>query len=809
MQNNRRIKITTGTSRKSLTWIGQELYWSDFITKLSQPIRTEETLQDYKNLSKPEQDRLKDVGGFVGGVLTGQRRKNENGGERHLITLDADTIEPGGAQQVLNRVSGLGCAYTVYSTRKHEGAAPRLRIIVPLDEPCSAEEYEPIARRLASYIGMQIFDPTTFEAVRLMYWPSCSVDSEYLFCYEDKPFLSRTGMLSTYVDWQNVAEWPEVPGAAKLRDRSANKQGDPLAKKGVVGAFCRQFSIEDAMERFLPGIYEPDADAGRFTYTGGTTVGGAVLYDNGKFLYSHHATDPCSGKLVNSFDLVRLHRFGDLDDEAKPDTPTNRLPSYDAMVRFALDIPEVNRAVAEDKLQMAAEAFGDSLTPTQEPGIMKAPVAALQDRLELTEKGAVKSTPGNVNFILSSDKRFLQGRVVFEEFTGRTMLYGQLPGSPRTGPRKWDDKDDSWLADFLCHHFGIKGEKLILHGLNRYLELHSVHVVRNYLNSLVWDGVPRIDRLLSDYLGAADTEYTRTVIRLTLCAAAARIYHPGTKFDSMPVLYGPPGIGKSTFARMLAGDHWFSDSLTISDMRDKSAAEKLQGYLIMEIPELAGMYNADLEMTKSFMSRTVDIYRPAYGRNTIERPRQCVFIGTTNKEEFLKDKTGNRRFWPVRVGLTKPGKSVWEDLKMERDQIWAEAVCRVRIGQPLYMDERMEQIAQEIQQEHLERDPREEQILDFVERKITEDWYQKDFGSRVAFWGFSGNSGTVERTRISAIEVWCECLHGAKELFNKKEAAWINDILRAMPGWESGHVRLGNAYSERARGFYRVVTFNR
>ena len=340
MYYDKKIKIATGGSRKAVSWVVQELSWSAFLLKLSQPARTPETFQEYKSLPKPKQDDLKDVGGFVGGVLAGPRRKKDSAGERYLVTLDADTIEPGGTQSVLNAVSGLGCAYAVYSTRKHEGAAPRLRVVVPLDEPCAAEEYEPIARKLASFLGMQIFDPTTFEAVRLMYWPSCSSDGEFVFLYEDKPFLSRAGMLGLYRDWRNVAEWPEVPGAAKVRDRSAKKQGDPMEKGGVVGAFCRCYSIEAAMELFIPGTYESCVD-GRYTYTGGSKVGGAVLYDNGKFIYSHHATDPCSGKLCNAFDMVRLHLFGDEDADAKPDTPVGNLPSFLSMCKFAAALEPV------------------------------------------------------------------------------------------------------------------------------------------------------------------------------------------------------------------------------------------------------------------------------------------------------------------------------------------------------------------------------------------------------------------------------------------------------------------------------------
>ena len=224
-QNDRKIKIATGTNRRSLQWLQQEMLWSDFVQKLSAPVRTSEAYAEYRGYTKAKQDAVKDIGGFVGGTLKEGKRRNEYAGERHLITLDADTIQPGGTSAVISAVDALGCAYVIYSTRKHESAAPRLRIIFPLDTPCSADEYEPIARKAASFLGMQIFDPTTFETVRLMYWPSISADSEYVFVFGDKPFLSKSGMLGLYTDWRDVSAWPEVPGAAKIRDRSAKKQG--------------------------------------------------------------------------------------------------------------------------------------------------------------------------------------------------------------------------------------------------------------------------------------------------------------------------------------------------------------------------------------------------------------------------------------------------------------------------------------------------------------------------------------------------------------------------------------------------------
>lgn len=212
---------------------------------------------------------------------------------RDVITLDLDNIPAGGTADVLRRLDALGCAYAVYSTRKHEEVKPRLRVLAPLDRTVTADEYEPLARKLAEIIGIEFCDPTTFQATRLMYWPSCCVDSQYVFTYGDKPFLSADGLLALYRDWRNWQEWPQVPGTQQTHVRLAAKQGDPTTKPGIVGAFCRIYDIHQAIDAFLPGVYIPvDDGSGRLTYSGGSTTGGAVVYDDGQFLYSHHATDP-------------------------------------------------------------------------------------------------------------------------------------------------------------------------------------------------------------------------------------------------------------------------------------------------------------------------------------------------------------------------------------------------------------------------------------------------------------------------------------------------------------------------------------
>lgn len=805
MQYDRKLRITIGNSRKAMQWIGQEIYWSDFLRKLSCPIRTQESFVQYKSLPKSGQDELKDVGGFVGGTLTGTRRKNENAGERHLITLDADTIEPGGTQRILNILSGLGCAYAVYSTRKHEGAAPRLRIIFPLDVPCSGDEYEPIARKMAALIGMQSFDPTTFEPVRLMYWPSCSVDSEYVFMYEDKPFLSKDGILATYRNWKAVEEWPEVPGSAKLRDRSARKQGNPLEKQGIVGAFCRLFTVEEAMEQFLPGVYEPCLDTGRYTYKEGSTIGGAVLYEDGRFLYSHHATDPCSGKLVNAFDLVRLHLFGEEDDEAKPDTPVGHLPSFKHMCQFASEIPIVAETMAKERYEEAVKNFGlGSMEVSEEDHDW---VLKLQRNLQT---GKVLGTIQNIQTILEYDPR-LKGRIYLDAMSGRVMTGASLPWEVEQDlyiPRQWRDEDDAGLRCYMELIYDITGKERILDGLAVYCMKHQVHPLKNRLLQLSWDGVPRIDTLLVDYFGAEDSIYTREAIRKTLVGAVARIFQPGIKFDTMLILAGRQGVGKSTFFRLLGMD-WYSDSLCTFEGKD--AAELLQGYWILEVGELTGMTKAEMNTVKQFLSKCDDVYRAAYGRRTQRHLRQCIIVGTTNEQEFLKDYTGNRRFWPIDLKGGSHKKNVWRDLSGEVEQIWAEAVCLYQLGEKLILSEKAEKLAEGVQEEHRETSYSEGAIREFLLQKIPKDWYQKSMYERRCWLDAEfdrkqlSDEQLMYRDRICAWEIWNECFKMAGyNRMKKSDAKEINSVLERLEGWErqKGTVRFGGEYGLQ-RGFLR------
>ncbi len=795
MTNDRQIIISTGTSRKSVNWYPQTLYWSEFVGKLSSPVRTTETYDEYSKLSKAQQDDLKNVGGFVGGKLSGQRRKADSVEARYLVTLDADNIPAGETQTIIDRVSALGCAYAIYSTRKHCGAKPRLRIIFPLDQPCTADEYEPIARKLASYIGMSYCDPTTFEACRLMYWPSASADGEFVSCYEDKPWVSADGLLAQYADWRNVADWPQVPGAAQIQVRAAKRQGDPLQKSGTVGAFCRTYDIPAAIDKFLNGVYGA-TDDGRYTFLGGSTVGGAVLYEDGQFLYSHHATDPCSGKLVNSFDLIRLHLFGDRDDEAKPGTPTNQLPSYKAMLELAASDRKVADLRNRERAERTLEAFGGESAVADDIDWMQS--------LALHEKtGAPLKTTDNILLILEHDPN-LKGCVSHDELKNRPIARRDLPWRKLGTQTEWTDTDDAGLRHYLEKVYEITGKDRIYDGFALAAQRHPTHEIRDYLKALRWDGVKRLDTLFIDYLGAADSEYTRAVTRKTLTAAVARVMCPGIKFDYTLVLTGKQGTGKSTALKILGGD-WHNDSVTV--FKGKEVAELIQGYWIIELGELAGMNKAEVNDVKQLATRREDVYREAYGRHAKPYPRQCIFIGTTNDHNYLRDHTGGRRWWPLDLDVTGPTKSVFKDLAAERDQIWAEAFVCWQCGEKLYLEGAAEEEAKVQQEDHREISPREGIIREFVERKLPEDWQKRTLAERLTYWGnaFGAAEGSVERDRICAAEVWCEAFKGDIKQMQRKDAVEINSILENLDGWERDKTsaRYGTLYGLQ-RGFRRI-----
>lgn len=761
-----KIKVSIGNSRMEKKWRLTEMELEDFRDRIFQTKVTAETVAEFKKMPKAQQDAIKDIGGFVLGTLKGGRRKKDCVLTRSALSLDMDYASPEVIEQV-EMFFFFHCYF--YSTHKHTPEAPRLRLIIPLSREVGPDEYMAVARKVAEEIGIEQFDDTTYEPSRLMYWPSTSSDGEFVAQEIDGDLLDPDTILAKYTDWHNTAEWPVSRRQQIIVQREIKKQADPLTKAGMVGAFCRAYSITAAIDTFLPDVYKHSSMPGRYDYIPADSHAGVVIYDD-CFAYSHHATDPACGKLLNAFDVVRLHKFGALDGKADPDAPPSKLPSFQAMQDFAAQDAQVKLQLAKERQALAESEFS---TPTGEDW---------QTELELDKQGRVKDTLTNIAAIVRNDPN-LQN-IVYNEFKGMVDVIGPLPWKQvRPG---WNDADLANAKLYFERVYGVWSPTKFKDALLAVVSAERLyHPVKEYLNGLTWDGTERLDTLLVDYMGADDTPYVRAVTRKTLCAAVARIYEPGIKFDSMLVLNGPQGMGKSTFYALL-GREWFSDSLSIADMRDKTAAEKLQGYWILEIAEMNGIKKVDVETVKSFLSRSDDKFRQAYGTVVESHPRTNIIVGSSNADRgFLRDVTGNRRFWPVNVTGTG-AKHPWE--LTEIDQVWAEALERYRAGEELYLKGSTAEEAYQAQQDAMEADDREGLVEQYLERLLPDNWASMDLYQRRSYLGggeFSGSAatGTVRRERVCCMEIWCECFGKERENIKRTDSYEIEGILQKIGGW--------------------------
>lgn len=765
------MRIAVGNSRMDKKWKNKEMSWEDFKQKCSQTIRTTETISEYRKMSKPAQDNAKDVGGFVGGALKGGKRKNGFVEGRSLLTLDLDHAAPG-VWDAITMLFDFKCL--MYSTHKHTPEAPRVRLIIPLSREVSAEEYAPVSRMVAKDIGMEQVDDTCHEAARLMYWPSTSSDGEFLFEAQDGPMLNPDTILARYKDWRDTSEWPMSSRQSEIVKRTIAKQADPLEKEGMVGAFCRAYTIEEAIDTFISDIYKPSAMAGRYDYIPADSSAGVVIYDD-KFAYSHHATDPACGHLMNAFDVVRVHKFGSLDDKAKVDTPPTKLPSYKAMVDFAIKDEKVKLQLAKEREIQAGDDFDDKLQDDN-----------WQALLELDKNGDIKESLLNFFTILRHDKRLQE--ICYNELScAISVRNDELLPWEQIKPG-WSDSDLASLSIYLDGVYHIFSPTKLKNALLKASAERAFHPIKEYLEALPeWDGTKRLESLLIDYLGAEDNSYVRAVTRKTLTAAVARVFEPGVKFDTVLVLSGPQGIGKSMiFAKL--GSIWFSDSLTISDMRDKTGAEKLQGFWIMEIGEMNGIKKVEVETVKSFASRQDDKFRVAYGTVVENHPRQCIICGTSNSQHFLRDVTGNRRFWPVQV-TGQCEKHPWDLDKATLDQVWAEALSLYNAGEELILKGADAVSAYEQQQEALENDDREGLVRAYLNTLLPEDWPKMTLSERRMYlsgdeFTSQGKPGVVVREKVCNLEIWAECFSKDPASIKKQDSYELNAIMAKIDGWK-------------------------
>lgn len=771
-----KISIAVGMSVSSKLWKNKEFTWPELVRKLSEGIQTGETLSEYMGSTKEERLAIKDVGGYVGGYLRKGRRHPQNVMFRQLVTLDIDFAHEYFWDDFQLQYD---CAAVLHATHTHSKASPRFRLIIPLDREVSPDEYVAISRKIAGNLGIELFDNTTFETNRLMFWPSHPIDVPYYFEKQSGKWLSADEVLDSYIDWTDSSLWPTSEKKLLEVKEGVEKQEDPEIKKGIIGAFCRTYSISEGIERFLSEEYSKTDKEDRYTYTKGSTSSGLVVYED-KFAYSHHGTDPCGGKLCNIFDLVRIHKFGHLDSDK------NNKASYEKMKDLVLEDSKSKKTLAFENIKDAKYEF----EVNNDPENVEQEDLEWMKELEVNTRGKYQSSAINLNLIMRNDPR-MKKVFRYNIFDGRKYVFGNLPWRKIDKPEPLRDVDFSGLRNYIESIYGISSSMKVEDSLELEFERNKFHPIRDYIRNLKWDGIKRIDSVLIEYFGAEDTVFTREAFRKFMVGSVARVFKPGIKFDLVLTLISKTqGTGKSSFFKAIGKD-WFSD--TFLTVQGKEAFEQLQGAWIIEMAELSGLRKAEVEAIKHYISKQEDSFRKAYGRIVEIHPRQCTFVATTNQSMFLRDPSGNRRFMPVDIHEVKllDNKKLFDLItkgKEEIDQFWAEAYHLYKNKEPLYLSNEAEKLSEIEQYSHVETDSREGIIREYLERKFPEDWDSMDIMERKMYLEDPlSEEGTVKKDFVCIAEIWCEALGNKKENMNRYKTREINDIMRGIRDWDSSN----------------------
>ena len=763
--------LSVAGSSASLKWSTVRYTWEDFLERLKRDIRGTETMREFDRLDRTARANLKDVGGYMAGELSGARRLKSAVLSRSMITLDVDYAD--GLFPVEFDTRFPGVAAVIYNTRSDREKSRRFRVVIPFaEEVQDAAQYEAAARKMAELLGIDLFDPTTFQAERMMYWQSLSSDQPKVFeVFEGEP-ISAEYLLSLYgnnEEWRDIRNWAFKSDQEKETRAIVSKAmaQNPREKAGLVGAFCRAYSVPAAIEKYLSDVYEIAPGNDRYTYKAGHSVGGMIVFD-GLFCFSYHSTDPIAdGHAYNAYDLVRVHKFGHLGKEDST--------------------KEMNKLVCADK-----ECVKDMVTPDADlddfddyGDAVKSDSAEEVTELvwDLDGKGNKQVTVNNFVNAFKSDP-LLNGLLAYDMLK-ETIVFTR-PSFTAKGSKKGDlvnDTDISIIKGRIERMHGIYNDAKLNDAIEQVSSDNAFHPIKLYLESLTWDGVPRIDSFLVDYMGAEDNAYTREAFRKMLLAAVTRIYEPGRKFDTALVLYSEQGVGKSTLIQRLSKG-WFSDSLT--NLSGKESYEAIQFTWLVELAELSALRKSDVEAVKNFISKREDTYRGAYARRVKTHKRQCVFFGSTNDDEFLKDATGNRRFFPVEVKRTRKTRLIFEpEFDAIVDQLWAEAMEGYMLGEALTLSDEAEAIAGGTREEFTERTPIQGLIEEYLDRLFPADYEDRFLAQRLDFLnGDLGEEGTETKNSFSLIELWTEALGRRKDEYTVVKARELSNAVKALKGWK-------------------------
>ena len=877
----REVRISTGGDNRGLV-NNATVKWDALMKRLSHVTVTAEKFIDYTRSSPDARNNLKNSSGYwIGAHCADGRRKKAGITERDVMCFDVDngSLYDGDLVKMLREGKTPISEYEffVHSSRSHTSINPRLRLVFLLAKPVSADKYNAFSRILAQKLDeeMKTVDPVSFRLAQMMYLPSCSVDMEDQFVSfrnEGVPVDPDEILEAWPGDWTDFSTLPRCPGEEDLRETAA-KAEDPTDKRGMVGAFCRTFDIYTAIQEFLPDVFEESDYEGsevRYKYLGSEGGPGAVVYENGLYLYSHHGTDPHSDRLLNAWDLVRLHKFGDLDNSVRADTPITSYPSHKAMLDLATHHPKIKEAVIQERFgsfgdireegeetpkrvappTLAPDPLDDLLGETPATKPPTGAFGAISDtdlneligaqaakprssdwmtQLDATEKFGLKPTSYNLELIFRNDKR-LAGAFGFNELTRSYVQLRDLesPGmEPLRMPTKTNrdvlfaDRHGVWVRMMLDspppsdggRGYGLRMPLYEIDGILKLVaDQYAFHPVVDWIDSVPWDGVDRIDSFLHRHLKIADTPYTRAVSRVMFLGASARVMQPGHKFDTAIILEGIQGAGKSSLISALANHKWFGElDADLSDRR--KTVEQLSGFWFMELPELSAFSKRDVEEIKSFISGQRVKVRAAFERNADEFERQCILVGSTNNDAYLADTTGNRRFLPIKV---PPGVMIdINAVTAEVQQCHAEAMAIVREMRrktprsvmedlPLTLPSHLWEVAAEEVALRV-MDDYEQLTVERVDRwadrrvPVSEIVRELNLGSE---YEVDGDPLAV-RNFIQADMIWTSAMGKNAKDFDGRAAFTVGRVMKVSKDWmRSGKVSLGG---RRVRGYFRVV----
>ena len=729
---------TTGVTQKMTL----ETLFKSFKTNA---IRTKETVLEYQKGNREFRLKCKDKGGFIAGTSENNKRDNASILTRNMITLDMDYC-PSNIVDILKEKQDvekkLGFRFFIYSTHSHTTEEPRLRMIIPLTREISVEQYEPVGRIVAEIIGLEYFDATTFQPNRIMYFPSVSVDGDYVckeFGFEEWNDLDPDEMLDKYMDYLNIAEFQKphyIQGMKREKIEKGKVRDSTKTRWRIVNAFNMEYTITQAIDEFLDAEYTQGKHKDRYTYNEGESKDGMIIL-NEQYGYSHHATDPAQGRLLNAFDVVRIHMFGkeDVDQtEQKEYESYTKNTSFTAMQNYIRkNLPKVMKHMPEIKeLQKNEKEFQTGKVEVEEGS-----VEATEWKLTLDYTGPEKdrhpkSNARNIKLIFSNDDYFKN--LFYYDSLRDAICFDKSPNwnkEKKKGDLVTDD-DDSEIRIYLNSVYQIAGKDLIYDSVVHQAGKKRRHPIKTFFATLPeWDGVPRIETIITTLYDINPNEFTREASKSWWGGIVQRIMIPGSKYDMMILISGKQGIGKSQFGKSIATLYWKGDMPSIDSQPNyfgddelpfdkKDAYEQLNGIMIYELPEFEKYYKkSDTSTVKSFLSKTSDKYRRSYGRRVAEYKRQCVFVGTTNSSKPLRDKTGNRRFLPFYSNLEE-GISRLYDTKYWtediRNQCLAEALFNFDEGyKPMAMFSKK---AQELWKELNEKATTENDSLPIVEMYV-------------------------------------------------------------------------------------------